>query len=217
MAAPVIDKASLSPHVAANLHCQAGSCQRWRPEQSLRRSAFVLAFLFRRRERRRAAHSAFERIVERARDPYFYTVLGVPDTLDGRFELLTLHAFLVLNRLRDDHAKTGSFAQALFDAMFADFDRALREMGVADLGVGRRVKAMARGFYGRVAAYGRGLADPAALAPALRRNLYGTTMPRDEHVAAAANYLRRQAAALGEQSAAALIAGAVRFAPMETP
>jgi cytochrome b pre-mRNA-processing protein 3 len=177
----------------------------------------VLASLFRRRERRRAALCAFERIVERARDPYFHTVLGVPDTLDGRFELLALHAFLVLNRLRHDHADTGPFAQALFDAMFADFDRAWREMGVADLGVGRRVKAMARGFYGRIAAYGRGLADPPALPPALRRNLYGTTMPRDEHVAAAADYLRRQAAALSEQPAAALVAGAVCFAPMETP
>ena len=178
----------------------------------------MLASLFRRRERRRAALCAFERIVERARDPYFYTVLGVPDTLDGRFELLALHAFLVLNRLRGDHAATGPFAQALFDAMFVDFDRALREMGVADLGVGRRVKAMARGFYGRIAAYGRGLADPATLAPALRRNLYGTiTTPREEHLAAAADYLNRQAAALAEQPAASLIAGAVRFAPVEAP
>jgi cytochrome b pre-mRNA-processing protein 3 len=176
----------------------------------------VLASLFPRRERRRAALCAFEHIVAQARDPYFYAALGVPDTLDGRFELLALHAFLVLNRLRRDHAETKPFAQALFDAMFADFDRALREMGVADLGVGRRVKAMARGFYGRIAAYGRGLADPAELAPALRRNLYGTATPRDEQVAAAADYLRRQAAALAEQSAASLIAGTVRFAPMET-
>jgi len=212
----MIDNAPPSPHVAANLHCRVGSCQRWRPEQSLRRSAFVLASLFRRRERRRAALCAFERIVERARDPYFYAALGVPDTLDGRFELLALHAFLVLNRLRSDHAETGPFAQALFDAMFADFDRALREMGVADLGVGRRVKAMARGFYGRIAAYGRGLADPAALAPALRRNLYGTVTPSEENVASAVTYLRRQAAALAEQPTALLIAGTVCFAPLET-
>lgn len=175
----------------------------------------MLASLFRRRERRRAALCAFERIVERAREPYFYTALGVPDTLDGRFELVALHAFLVLNRLRHDNGETGPFAQALFDIMFADFDRALREMGVADLGVGRRIKAMARGFYGRIAAYGRGLADPVALAQALRRNLYGTATPRDEHVAAAADYLQRQAAALAKQQAASLIAGVVRFAPLE--
>ena len=182
---------------------------------SHRRIAFVLASLYRRRERRRAALCAFECIVERARDPYFYAVLRVPDTLDGRFEVLALHAFLVLNRLRRDHAETGPFAQALFDAMFADFDRALREMGAADLGVGRRVKAMARGFYGRIAAYGRGLADPAELAPALRRNLYGTITPREEDVAAVGEYLHRQAAALAEQSASSLMAGLVRFAPVE--
>jgi cytochrome b pre-mRNA-processing protein 3 len=177
----------------------------------------VLASLFRRRERRRAVLNAFERIVERARHPFFYTELGVPDTLDGRFELLALHAFLVLNRLRRDHAETAGFAQALFDAMFADLDRGLREMGVADLGVGRRVQAMARGFYGRIAAYERGLTDPDALIPSLRRNLYGTVHPAPTNVRleAAAAYLRRQLATLAEQPVTSLVAGDVLFAPLE--
>jgi cytochrome b pre-mRNA-processing protein 3 len=179
-------------------------------------AAFVVASLFRRRERRRAVLSAFERIVERARDPFFYTELGVPDTLDGRFELLVLHAFLVLNRLRRDHAETAGFAQALFDAMFADLDRGLREMGVADLGVGRRVKAMGRGFYGRVAAYELGLADPDALIPALHRNLYGTVYPEptEAQLTAAASYLRSQVTALAREPAASLMAGDVHFAPL---
>ncbi len=175
----------------------------------------MLASLFRPNPRRAAVHGAYGRIVARAREPLFYTGWGVPDTLDGRFELLALHAFLVLNRLKREHAATADFAQALFDAMFADLDRALREMGVGDLGVGRRVKEMATGFYGRIAAYEKGLADPAALAAALRRNLYGTTAPSEMLLAQAAAYVMRQAAALEAQPASALVAGEIGFAALE--
>jgi cytochrome b pre-mRNA-processing protein 3 len=175
----------------------------------------VLASLFRSKSRRVAVHAAYGRIVERARLPLFYTVWGVPDTLDGRFELLALHAFLVLNRLKREHDATAGFAQALFDTMFADLDRALREMGAGDLGVGRRIKAMATGFYGRIAAYEGGLADPPALTAALRRNLYGTAAPSDRQLAQAADYTRRQAAALAAQPVAALLAGEVAFAAPE--
>lgn len=178
-------------------------------------NGYVLVSLLRRRERRRAVRNAFGRIVERARDPFLYAELGVPDTLDGRFELLALHAFLVLSRLRRDHAETAGFSQALFDAMFADLDRGLREMGVADLGVGRRVQAMARGFYGRIAAYERGLVDADALVPALRRNLYGTVHPTPTQLVAAAAYIRDQVTALVGQSAASLMAGDIHFAPLE--
>jgi cytochrome b pre-mRNA-processing protein 3 len=175
-------------------------------------SAF--ASLFRPNPRRGAVHAAYRRIVERARAPVFYTEWGVPDTLDGRFELLALHAFLVLHRLRRDHGETEAFAQDLFDAMFADLDRALREMGVGDLGVGRRVKAMVAGFYGRIVAYEQGLADGAALGAALRRNLYGTAEPSAAQLALAADYVVRQAAALAALPAAALLAGEVAFAPV---
>jgi cytochrome b pre-mRNA-processing protein 3 len=175
----------------------------------------VLASLFRPNPRRAAVHAAYGRIVERARLPLFYTEWGVPDTLDGRFELLALHAFLVLNRLKREHAVTAQFAQALFDAMFADLDRALREMGAGDLGVGRRIKAMATGFYGRIAAYEKGLADAPALTAALRRNLFGTTEPSEAQLGAAADYLRRQAAALAAQPVTALLAGEIGFAAAE--
>jgi cytochrome b pre-mRNA-processing protein 3 len=174
----------------------------------------VFTALNRRRERRVAALAAYARIVERARDPAFYADWGVPDTLDGRFELLALHAFLVLNRLKREPAAS-AFAQELFDTMFADLDNALREMGAGDLGVGARVKAMARGFYGRVVAYERGLAEDGALQAALRRNLFGTARPGEEPLAAAALYARRQIAALAAQPLAELLAGAVAFAPVE--
>jgi cytochrome b pre-mRNA-processing protein 3 len=176
----------------------------------------VLASLFRPGQSRRiAVHAAYGRIVERARLPLFYAGWGVPDTLDGRFELLALHAFLVLHRLKREHDATARFAQALFDAMFADLDRALREMGAGDLGIGRRIKAMATGFYGRIAAYEKGLEDEPALLAALRRNLYGTAAPSEAQLARAADYMHRQAAALAAQPVAGLLAGEVVFADPE--
>jgi cytochrome b pre-mRNA-processing protein 3 len=174
----------------------------------------VLAFLFRRDPRRAAIDAAYRRIVERSRQPSFYTGWGVPDTLDGRFELLELHAFLVLHRLRGEGEAAAAFAQALFDTLFADMDRGLREMGAGDLGVGRHVKDMAKAFYGRITAYEKGLVDEAALAAGLRRNLFGTVEPGAPQLALAAGYLKRQAAALQAQPLARLLAGEVDFAPL---
>lgn len=175
----------------------------------------MFAVLNRRRERRAAALAAYRGIVERSRDPAFYVGWGVPDTLDGRFEVLALHVFLVLNRLKRESDTAASFAQELFDTMFADLDGALREMGAGDLGVGRRVQAMARGLYGRIAAYERGLADETAMLAALRRNLFGTITASEAQLAAFDAYARRQAAALAAQPTAALLAGTVAFAPLE--
>lgn len=174
----------------------------------------VLASLFRRQDRR-AVLALYAQIVEHARAPVFYAEWGVPDTLDGRFELLALHVFLVLNRLKLEHGRTAGFAQALFDTMFADLDRGLRELGVTDLGVGRRVKEMASAFYGRIAAYDRGLADAAELDASLRRNLYGTAAPGPKQLALMAGYVRRQQAALAACPVAALLAGEVAFAAPE--
>jgi cytochrome b pre-mRNA-processing protein 3 len=171
-----------------------------------------LASLFRRNRHRAQAHATYASIVERARAPAFFLRFEVPDTLDGRFEMIALHMFLVLNRLKAEHEATSEFAQALFDAMFADLDRGLREMGASDIGVGRRVKEMATGFYGRLRAYDEGLSgEDAVLRDALRRNLYGTVEPHREAVAAMVRYMRVQAAALARQPAAALFADHVKF------
>ena len=175
-----------------------------------------LASLFRRNPHRQRAQAAYVQIVARARDPAFFLDRAVPDTLDGRFELIALHVFLVLNRLKVDHAETAEFAQALFDAMFADLDRGLREMGASDIGVGRRVKEMAKGFYGRILAYERGLADTdERLNEALRRNLYGTVAPSPEAIAAMARYIRREAAVLAREPLDAMLQGQINFAPQE--
>ena len=160
------------------------------------------------------ARGLYLSLVAQARQPGFYLQCGVPDTVDGRFDMILLHAFLVLRRLKRDQSRTADLAQALFDMMFADMDRNLREMGVGDLAVGRRIKAMAAAFYGRIAAYQAGLdaGDP-VLAEALKRNLYRKASPDATAIAAVAGYLRREARALDGQPLAGLMAGTVTFGP----
>src|SRR5215211_1002809 len=168
--------------------------------------------LFRPNRERLAAELAYRRIVEQARRPGFFLSGGVPDTVDGRFELICLHAFLYLNRLKGEQPRTARFGRRFVAAMCADFDRSLREMGTGDLSVGREVKRMAEAFYGRFAAYKEGLAaDDAVLRPALARNLFGTTVPDPTQLAAMAEYMRGQAAALSRQDAGALLAGDIAF------
>ncbi|MFQ5956032.1 MAG: ubiquinol-cytochrome C chaperone family protein [Kiloniellales bacterium] len=160
------------------------------------------------------ARALYRAVVEQSRQPAFYRNWGVADTPAGRFEMIALHAFLLLHRLKGDAAGSG-LGQEVFDLMFADMDRSLREMGVGDLGVGKRVKRLAQGFYGRVAAYEGGLKspDPAVLAAALSRNLYANGAAEDSQLAAMADYIRRQVAALAAQPLVNLCAGRVEFAP----
>ena len=145
-----------------------------------------------------AARRLYVHAVDQARQPEFYLHRGVPDTPDGRFDMVVLHVVLVMRRLKRDHDQAAETAQALFDLMFADMDQNLREMGVGDVGVGPRVKAMAKGFFGRLAAYDLALnaEDNAALCAALRRNLYRKCAPLDRDVAAVAHYMRQEAAKL---------------------
>ncbi len=151
----------------------------------------VLSDFFRRNPQEARARALYQRVVAQARQPGFYRDCGVPDSVDGRFELIALHAFLVLHRLKADPGDTEALGQALFDVMFQDMDQSLRELGASDLGVGPRVKRMAQGLYGRIAAYEAGLSGPAAeLEAALRRNLFGTVTPEPEQVRAMAAYLR---------------------------
>lgn len=174
-------------------------------------------FLQQRREAAEAARALYERAVVQAREAAFYADLGVPDSLDGRFDMVALHVFLLLHRLKQDRGSGARVAQYLFDVMFDDMDESLRELGVGDLGVGRRVKEMARALYGRSAAYEAGLAgDDRMLAAALARNLFGTTSAREDQLAALCGYLRREAVALAHQPYAELRAGQVHFGPVPT-
>jgi cytochrome b pre-mRNA-processing protein 3 len=165
-----------------------------------------------RRSLRNAARLAYERVVEQARAPVFFVAFGVPDTLDGRFELVCLHAFFYLHRLKSLRPEASRLAQAFFDTMFADLDNALRELGTGDLRVGREVKRMAQGFYGRIRAYEEGIAaDDSVLCAALGRNLFGTVAASPAQRDAMARYVRRAVDDLGLQETADLLAGHVRF------
>lgn len=117
------------------------------------------------------AHALYVQIVARARDPKFYTDFGVPDTLDGRFDLIALHLSFELYRLRAQ-PQTGELMRALQEVFFADMDRSLREMGVSDTGVGKRIKKMTQAFYGRLQVYEIALQNSDSLREALLRNLY---------------------------------------------
>jgi cytochrome b pre-mRNA-processing protein 3 len=152
------------------------------------------------------ADGLYAAIVERSRDVRFYAALGVPDSLDGRFEMVALHTYLVLRHLRAGGPAAEQAAQALVDVLFADMDANLREMGAGDLGVGKRVKRMATGFYGRVAAYDEGQAKGDVREP-LRRNLFGTVSPAPAEVEAMAGYLSRAETALGRQALPEILAG----------
>ncbi len=129
------------------------------------------------------AANLYARIVEQARSPVFYTDYGVPDTLDGRFDMILLHLFLIIHRLKQEsESHYHNIAQALVDTMMNDMDRSLREMGVADTGVGKRIKRMADAQHGRLTAYGDALKNKPMLKEALARNLYGTVNSPDDAV-----------------------------------
>ncbi len=168
----------------------------------------------RRRDLIAVADKLYAAAVGQARSPGFYRDLGVPDSLDGRFELISLHVFLLLDRLRHGDKRAREVGQAVFDAMFADMDSCLRELGVGDLGVGRKVKKMAEGLNGRAQTYAAALdeADDAALDAALARNVYGTVDGGDpEDRAVVARYLRSERAALATANISDLANGTVSF------
>ncbi|HET6158180.1 MAG TPA: ubiquinol-cytochrome C chaperone family protein [Dongiaceae bacterium] len=137
----------------------------------------------------------YRQIAERARRPLLFTAYGVPDTIDGRFEMLCLHAYAVFHGLKGKGADADVLAQVVYDAMFADLDGSLRELGVADLGVGKRIKTMTEALNGRIQAFDAA-ADSAALTEAVRRNVYGTATPAEAQVRAMTKYLQQMRTAL---------------------
>ena len=171
--------------------------------------------LFGRGKSERTGYELYSVAVAAARDPFFYTQLGVPDTLDGRFDMVGLHAFLLIRRLTPEPGGP-ALAQAVFDAMFNDMDVNLREMGVGDLSVGKKVRAMWEAFHGRAHAYAEAMkTGPEALAEALERNIW----PGSEQRLAAGNLARlvyAQDAHLQRHDLAWLRAGHDLFLPTAT-
>ncbi len=147
-------------------------------------------------------------IVAQARQPAFYANLDVPDTVNGRFDMLVLHLWPVLRRLRAVEA--ADLAQELFDRFCADMDGNLREMGVGDLTVPKRMQAFGEAFYGRTAAYDAALAaGDDAFAAAIARNVLNGEHPGS--AARIAAYVKTALAALEPLDRAALTGAGWRF------
>ena len=134
----------------------------------------------------RSGFELYSAAVTAARLPFYYAEIGVPDTLDGRFDMVGIHAYLLIRRLSAE-PQGQKLAQAVFDAMFSDMDINLRELGVSDLSVGKKVKTMWEAFHGRAHAYAEAMkTGPETLAEALSRNLW----PGERHEAQAARLAR---------------------------
>jgi cytochrome b pre-mRNA-processing protein 3 len=175
----------------------------------------LAGFLRRRDKHERAAFQLYGVAVAAARDPYLYATLGVPDTLDGRFDSIGLYVYLTIRRLGGAGEPGPALAQAVFDAMFHDMDTNLREMGVGDMSVGKRNRAMWEAFHGRSAAYASAWDDPAVLAEALARNLWrGGDAPAGA-AAAMGRLAWAQAACLAGQGIEAMARGDMHFLPAE--
>ena len=148
-------------------------------------------------------------IVTQAREPLFYRDLAVPDTVNGRFDLLLLHLWLVLRRLKSVGSGT-ALSQALFDHFCTDMDDNLREMGVGDQTVPKRMREFGEAFYGRTAAYDMALTEGReALAQALCKNVLNGE--KVEQARALAAYAETVAAELAQLDEATLLAGRFAF------
>ena len=170
--------------------------------------------LFRRQPKQEAILSLYNKLVSQAREPGFYRDLGVPDTVNGRFDLLVLHLWMVLRLTRPMDGGAG-LSQALFDRFCDDMDGNLREMGVGDLTVPKRMQAFGEAFYGRVAAYDVALsAGREPLAQALCKNiLNGEAIDKARQLAVYAEAVLADLAGLDQQT---LLGGLWKF-PQPVP
>jgi cytochrome b pre-mRNA-processing protein 3 len=165
-----------------------------------------------RRTNRAIVDALYAEIVAAARQTAFYSDWQVPDTPLGRFEMLSLHMFLLQHRLRGEDGVSAEIAQNLIDEFFLDVEHSLRELGVGDVGVPKRMKKLARMFYGRTAAYAEALerGDRQALAAALARNIRPDAAEWQQGVQLA-DYVVATGAKLAEWPSASIHVGKLAF------
>lgn len=179
------------------------------------------------------AERIYQVINGQAREPYFFTDLGVEDTMDGRFDLVVLHAFLFIERTKSEGAEAKAISQIVFDRMFRAFDVALRESGVGDISVGKKIKKMGQAFYGRAKAYddaltfeetgeavpdptkrveeGEAPPEPETLPEVLMRNVYRGREGAEGDAERMAQYVRKAMADLRAQPLDEVLAGRLAF------
>jgi cytochrome b pre-mRNA-processing protein 3 len=173
----------------------------------------ILKKFFRQDPFKETASTLYAAIMAQARQPVFYTDYGVPDTPEGRYELLILHAFLVFHRLKSTQEKTRETGQAVFDLMFTDIEMSLRETGVGDMGIPHRVKALAKAFYGRAAAYDEALEQEGSgkLRDAIARNFVNDGDETGPDVKRLRAYLLESVEMLAAQATDQIISGTIHF------
>jgi cytochrome b pre-mRNA-processing protein 3 len=166
-----------------------------------------------RRKREETIDRLYGAIVAHARLPVFYQKLAVPDTIEGRFDLLVLHVHLLFRRLSGAERASRAAGQAVFDRFIRDMDDSLRELGVGDLTVPKRMRSMGEAFYGRAAVYDAALAEAGeeALGAALMRNVYANDPRAAKSALLLAGYVRKTVSVLAGQDAATIAAGNVEF------
>jgi cytochrome b pre-mRNA-processing protein 3 len=178
----------------------------------------IFSRLFREPKLRTDARALYDAAVLQARTPAFYADHGVPDTVDGRFDMVVLHVWLMLRHFRTApdslRKQRDAVAQAVFDEMVRDFDRNVREIGISDVRVGKHMKTMAKAFYGRIAAYDEALAED-QMADALKRNLFGKVDTVDEDLdqqaGTVADYVKNQVEFIAGQGFVELFSGKIMF------
>ena len=149
----------------------------------------------------------YTRCVQQARRAEFYEA-GIPDTVEGRFDLILLHVYLVMRVLKGDF----NDRQQLFDLMFGDMDRSLRELGVGDMSIRKKMRPMISAFYGRGQAYEASIAgDDAILSMTLARNLFGSIIPEPKTLFTLTVYVRQTVDQLSRQAESDLLNGLVQF------
>ncbi|ODT75916.1 MAG: hypothetical protein ABS76_32855 [Pelagibacterium sp. SCN 64-44] len=171
----------------------------------------MILSLFRKNTATEPVYAVYNSIVAQSRQPVFYAEWGVPDTVTGRFDMISLHMALLFRRLRHGPKPAKAFSQAVFDLFFKDMDRSLREMGAGDLGVPKKIQKMGNIFFGLLAALNAALdsGDPQAVAAVLSRNIFeGGDGP---HVRALADYVIARDAVLAAQPLESITGGDIRF------
>lgn len=168
------------------------------------------------KEHKQAAHRLYRQMLQQACRPEFYKDYGVPDSFDGRFDLLLVQAFIIVH-VAIGHGKAGqALSQALFDETFKDMDQTLREMGIGDVGVPKHMRRMMKAFNGRVKTYEEAFTDEAVFEAALARNLYGTLPEPDANaVRAMAHYIRCAVDVLKSKPVDALFNGDIQLDEVE--
>jgi cytochrome b pre-mRNA-processing protein 3 len=155
--------------------------------------------------------SLYGAIVAQARQPAFYAAYGVPDTMDGRFDMIVLHVALFFRRVRKEAEPVRALGQGVFDRFCADMEHNFREIGLSDVAIPKEMRRVGEAYYGRAAAYDRALAgdDQTGLTEALARNVFADATRVD--AARLAAYVRTAVDALARQDSKMMATGAVSF------